>query len=139
MTVHTPVTARLAPLAGRLSPLLGKLGSPHNGEVVAAARAVGRLLKRQGLGWNDFALALAAEPVRVVHAQQREPPPPAEPDWLHLAEFCAARVDLLNEREAGFVASMCTLLRRGIEPSPRQAAWLVAIHHRINEETTYAP
>jgi hypothetical protein len=138
MTVHRPIPERIAALAPRLSPLVAKLGSPHEGEVVAAARAIGRLIERHGLGWNDLGRAIAAEPVvRVVyrdHEPETEPDPEAE-DWREMADFCSRREALLTEREAAFVADMVRILRRaGTTPTERQSAWLAAIFYRLQEE-----
>ena len=111
----------------RLAPLLGKLGSPHDGEVVAAARAIGRQLQRQGLGWNDLGRALGAGPVPALADPERE-------RWAEMAEFCQRREELLTEREAAFVATMGRVLRRpGTRPTPKQAAWLIAIFGRLAE------
>lgn len=45
----------ITPLLGKLLPLLG---SNHDGEVVAAARAISRVLQRAGHGWHDLTNAL---------------------------------------------------------------------------------
>ena len=52
----------LAQIADRIGPLIGRLGSPHDGEVVSAARALARQLDKAGLNFNDMAVALKAEP-----------------------------------------------------------------------------
>lgn len=120
-------------MAGRLCPLIGKLGSPHDGEVVSAARALGRLLDKQGANFNDLALALTAEPVTRIVYRDREPG--ASDDWLEQAQWCAARAELLNEREADFVASMVRILRRrGTEPTRKQGDWLNSIYDKLRED-----
>jgi hypothetical protein len=43
----------LPQIASRISPLIGKLGSPHDGEVLSAARAVApKLLDMKPAGFN---------------------------------------------------------------------------------------
>lgn len=131
--MHRPIAA----LAPRLGPLLGKLGSPHDGEVLAVARAIGRQLERHGLGWNDLGAAIAADPaVRVVYRDRQPEPDPAAEDWREMAAFCASRGELLSEKEHDFVRTMARVLRRpGAEPTPKQAAWLAALHDRLREST----
>jgi hypothetical protein len=48
----------LAPVLPRVSKLLPLLSSDHEGEVVAAARAIGRILGCAGLSWHDLARAI---------------------------------------------------------------------------------
>jgi hypothetical protein len=127
MTVHRPID-RLTPLAPRLSPLIGKLGSPHDGEVVAAARAIGRLLNRQGLSLTDLGQALVAEPVERVAYAERDPPE----DWRAMASYCASRDELLTPKEADFIGNL-RRLRPGARPSPKQQDWLRAIFDRLHE------
>jgi hypothetical protein len=61
----------LAPgLDPRLVKLIPMLGSPHDGEVVASARALGRTLGSRGLTFHDLAAALAGSAsmgVQIVH------------------------------------------------------------------------
>lgn len=129
MNAHAPIPERIASLAPRLDPLIGKLQSPHDGEVVSAARAIARQLDQHGLTLNDLGAALSAGPVvRVVCAG------PAD-DWRGMAEFCAARRDVCTIREAAFIRTMCRVLRRpGAEPTPKQRAWLRGIFDRLTEE-----
>jgi hypothetical protein len=51
------MTARLPPVISRLIP---RLGSPHDGEVVATARAIERVLKSEKRDWHDVAAAVTA-------------------------------------------------------------------------------
>jgi hypothetical protein len=135
MNAPAPIAERIAPLAPRLGPLLGKLGSPHDGEVVSAARAIGRQLDRHGLGWNDLGAALGAGPV--VHVIYQEPDPDPAEDWRGMAEFCAGRSLLLSAKEATFIETMVRVLRRpGTEPTEKQARWLRAIFDRLVEEVS---
>ena len=125
----------LSQMAGRLGPLIGKLGSRHDGEVLGAARALGRLLEKQGMGFNDLALGLEGEPVTRIVYRDREPEPGPADDWREVAEWCAARGELLTELEADFVASMARILRRpGTQPTPKQAKWLGSIFDRLRED-----
>jgi len=49
----------------RLASILGMLGSAHDGEILAAARAAEAERKRLGATWRD----LLSVPSRAVHAQ----------------------------------------------------------------------
>jgi hypothetical protein len=61
-TEHLCLTT-ITPLLGELLPLLG---SNHDGEVVATARAIGRVPQRASHGWHDLTNVLL--------------PPPAQPE-----------------------------------------------------------
>ena len=39
-----------------------------------------------------------------------------------------------NEREVRFLKDMVRLTAQGVEPSPKQCAWLQAIHERLEED-----
>ena len=120
----------LPDIADRIGPLIGKLGSPHDGEVLSAARALARLLDKHELNFNDLAVALQAEPV--VHIVYRDPDPEPLSDWAAMADWCANRPEWLSEKELDFVANMRRTLRRcGSDPTRKQAKWLQNILDRI--------
>ena len=128
MNAHAPIAERIAPLVPRLAPLIGKLGSPHDGEILAAARAIGRQLEPHGLGWNDLGRMLEAGPAAPVDAD------PERERWAEMADYCARRDALLTEKEADFIATMVRVLRRPrARPTPKQAAWLQGIFDRLAE------
>jgi hypothetical protein len=52
------VNARLPSVISRLIP---RLGSPHDGEVVATARAIERVLKSEKRDWHDVAAAVTVQ------------------------------------------------------------------------------
>ena len=58
------MSAVLAPVAPRLCKLLALLSSEHDGEIVAAARAIGRMLGNAGLSWHDLANVLTGSAER---------------------------------------------------------------------------
>ncbi len=123
----------LAQIADRISPLIGKLGSPHDGEVLSAARALGHQLDNLGLNFNDLAIALLAEPITRIVYRDRDPDPLS--DWCEIADWCADHPEWLSEKEVDFVVNMSRILGRpGAEPTPKQAKWLQNILDRIKEE-----
>ena len=102
--------------ADRLTKLLGMLGSDHAGERAAAAAKADALVRGAGMTWRDIVL----------------PSPPIAPRlgdgttaWRLLAAECVAVAERLSPREAEFVGAILTWRA---EPSPRQLAWLTAIH-----------
>jgi hypothetical protein len=104
--------------ADRLAKLCGLLGSDHIGERAAAAAKADALVRNAGLTWRDVIT----------------PSPPITPqlegvcDWRLLAAECHARRARLNSKESEFVSKILTWRA---EPSPKQLAWLTAIHARL--------
>lgn len=64
-----------AAVVTRLTKFLALLGSDQDGEVLAAAAAIKRTLKTEGLNYNDLAQALGAA------APQARQPPGWKPEW----------------------------------------------------------
>jgi hypothetical protein len=110
----------LAPIVPRLKKLLLLLSSSHDGEVVGAARAIGRALERAGSDWHEF-----ADSISLRHdAQGRHLPP----DWLDMARACRDQAHRLTPREFAFVNDM--VLWRG-HPTEKQFSWLSAIYRKL--------
>jgi len=112
----------------KIAAIIPRLGSDHDGEALAAARAIGRTLATAHCGFTDLAevLAPAARPaVAARHASQPKP-------WKHVAMWCAQYgANILSEREMEFVDSLLrsTSFRT---LSPRQLAWLEAIQSKLS-------
>jgi hypothetical protein len=104
------VPATIAPTLGKLIPLLA---SNHDGEVIATARAIDRVLKSSGRDWHDLAATICL---------------PAPADWRREARFCAGNAARLSERELDFIVTLARY--RGI-PSPKQQQWLRDIADRL--------
>lgn len=110
----------LAPIAGRLGKLVPLLSSNLDGDVVAAARAIGRALVSVGADWHDLTEALTKP--------SRSPPGGAGLDRSHaMAAWLAGRFDL-TDWESNFVASLSRRMRAGRSLTPRQAATLTRIY-----------
>jgi methionine synthase II (cobalamin-independent) len=105
------------------------LASNRDGEVLAAARALARILRSVGSDFHDLAALIeSAEPAagERPYSDPRESPYSSTRDtaeWL-LAE-CE---DRLSEKEKAFLRHMCRW--RG-EPTERQQAWFDAIVERV--------
>ncbi len=119
------MSAAVASLLPRLRPLIGKLGSMHDGEIVAAARAIQRLLEREGLNFNDVGAALDG-------AGEHRPDLEREPDVV-LRSWPAAVAWIAQHpfwdpsaHELEFIASIGRILGRR-SPSEKQQKWLRGI------------
>ena len=119
----------LTPIAPRLRKLVLMLSSNQDGEVVGAARAIGRALQSVGTDWHALAGVLT------------EPPQPRRPraeddafadDWRELRQFCLHRGRLLSEREREFLTSLGNW--RGTL-TEKQHAWLASIHARVRRHS----
>ncbi len=104
--------------ADRLVKILGLLGSDHAGERAAAAHKAHALVRGAGLTWHDVIM----------------PSPPTAPQledgssWKKLVAECHTQKARLSPGEFKFIASLRTWRT---EPSPKQLAWLTAIHARL--------
>lgn len=111
----------LATITPKLGKLIPMLSSSHDGEVVAAARAIERTLKDAGRDWHDL--------VKVIISPSIAPVLPET--WRGVAMYCHDRNRCLNPREAEFAADMCSRLVCGGQPTERQASWLRAIYAKV--------
>jgi hypothetical protein len=102
----------------KLQKLILMLSSSSDGEVVNAARALGRLLQNEGHDWHDF--------VRWVNPEQT--PRDNTGNWHTVARWCASRKELLTSREQEFIES---LLDWRTTPSSKQMAWLNKIRRGL--------
>jgi hypothetical protein len=110
------MTTALATIAPRLRKLVLMLSSSHDGEVVGAARAIGRALADAGTDWHQFADAI----IRVDHLPND--------NWRAMAQFCRGQAHRLTPREFDFINNIAM---RGCEPSEKQWKWLRAIFARL--------
>lgn len=129
----------------RLIPMLGS-GADH--EALAAARAIGRILNKEGLGFTDLAAAIpAVESVHLVDTSGACPPPFDVYAWKraytpmqereHRARvrFCQSRLHRLTPWERDFINSVARLHGN---LSIRQSDRLAVIVDRIEWEARHA-
>jgi hypothetical protein len=108
-------------LPSKIALLIPLLGSDQDGEVLGAARAIGRTLGAAGRDWHDLAAQLApAVPSAERHAG----------DWRIDLRLAAMRFNYLNAREQSFIASL-TESTRWREPTAKQQQWLTDIASRL--------
>jgi hypothetical protein len=75
-------------VAPKLAKLLPMLSTSHDGEVVAAARAIGRTLQSAGLDWHSLAAALAGVPLSDVRPSLGDDSGRIDPsDWHAMAKW----------------------------------------------------
>lgn len=118
--------SRLSPHVTRLEKLLLMLSSDHDGEVLSAARAIGRTLQTAGADWHDLAGSLLAPAPRSQTKKPRDDD--SDSDWRAMREFCLRHRGLLRARELEFVTSVADW--RG-ELTHKQYEWLTAIYERL--------
>ena len=107
----------------KLAQLVRLLSSDQPGEIVAAARAIGRTLRAVGKDFHDLAALIENPSMGELQ--------PAPMPWAAMASFCAATPHRLNERELDFISNMSSLHR---EPTPAQKNWLIAIYEKLWRE-----
>ena len=144
----------LSPIAGKLSRLIRLLASDKEGEVVATAAAINRMLRSAGAdihtladrvahtnggaklseaemkqlydaGFNDGLLAAENQP----HGTDFHNTD-GSPVWNEVVEFCQRRGSRLSTREQEFVDSVAAQLVYR-EPTEKQAKWLKSIFLRL--------
>jgi len=118
--------ARLAEIGPKLRKLLLMLSSERDGEVVNAARLIGRTLRGAGADWHDLVTGLLA-PGRTA-AQAARDKDDRDLDWHVKREFLLQHLHLLRPREHEFIDSLGDW--RG-QLTEKQSGWLSAIHARV--------
>jgi hypothetical protein len=111
--------------AERLSQLMLMLSSTHDGEVVNAARAIGRLLDAERADWHMLANGICRT------KPGRTDDHPSGWHWRSAAEFCARHSQRLNNWEQDFIDSMLKWRRA---PSQKQLDALERLRQRIVAE-----
>lgn len=116
----------------RLTKLMLMLSSDHDGEVVAAARAVGKCLRDAGNDWHWFAARLRDVQPKPQQREERSDAFVTDEDRRLISELCALKVEL-NSRAARFVSQMFDHLQvYGSETfiSARQREYLRSLYHQ---------
>jgi hypothetical protein len=126
MTAPRATTA-LAVVAPRIGQLIRLLGSDQDGEVVAAARALGRTLTSVGAEFHTLADTIERS-APAAHHRGCE-------DHRAIARWLIDSGARLSPKEWSFVADMAN---RFGSLSERQEAWLLAIFERVSSESRRA-
>jgi hypothetical protein len=116
----------------RIGKFLLLLGSDKPGEVVAAAAALCRTLKFDGHDLHDLVGALNGRVIyrdKIVEKTKVVYPKVEELSPREIAQLCLDQgTSRLNDRERQFLEDMS---RRYGAPTPKQEAWLFAIHDKL--------
>jgi hypothetical protein len=120
------MTGALAVVAPRIGQLIRLLGSDQDGEVVAAARALGRTLASVGEDFHTLADTIE----RSAPAAHR-----GCEDHRAIARWLLDSGARLSPKEWSFVADMAN---RFGSLSERQEAWLQAIYERVSAQSRRA-
>jgi hypothetical protein len=125
-------------LTAQIAKMLPRLASDFDGEVVATARALERILKSAGKDWHDLGAHITAPPIEIHlparrqekrrYSRQDWKQPQQAEDWRATARFCVALPDKMSPRELDFIVSMAQWTRN---PTDRQLAWLTQIASRL--------
>jgi len=145
----------LAPIVDKIRPLIRMLSSDQSGEIVAAARALVRLLKSVGADVHTLADGIGSDKLSQAdmkkiydagHCAGFEAGVRSVEDKLCGADFhdigdedlaemarrCAMHAERLrNDRERSFVRSMVQQTARGRKLTGKQAGWLRDIASRV--------
>jgi hypothetical protein len=123
MTAAHPITQ----IAQRLKKLVLLLSSEQDGEVVGAARAIDRALRSAGADWHDLVSQLDRTSTNTSCAADQFR------NWHPMREYCLHHAHLLRPREHQFVAGLGDWHGNLTE---KQMNWLVAIHSRLQRQTS---
>ncbi len=121
----TSVTTALASIAPRIGQLIRMLGSDRDGEVLAATRALGRVLKSVGQDFHALAETVETS-AHAVPAPHAAPTQGNDLNWRVVAKQLLANGSL-SPREREFVTHMTQWRGR---PTERQRNWLHALMER---------
>jgi hypothetical protein len=103
----------------KLAKMIPRLSSGHDGEVVATAHAIQRTLQSSGRDWHDLVTHLCM-PTPIIQISSA--------DWRREVQFCAIHVELLNNWERSFIATLAEYRRR---PTDKQMKLLGDIAARL--------
>ena len=113
-------------IAPRLGALIRVLASPQDGEVLAAARAIGRVLKGVNSDFHALAETVENAPHAVAPHAARAHGEPDTINWTVMAKQLIA-TGRLSAREKEFVSDM---VRWHGRPTEKQRNWLRALMER---------
>jgi len=139
----------------KLGDLIRRLGSNHDGEVVATARALQRVLKSAGRDLHQLAgiiekngggelseaemeaLYSAGYEAGLKAGESRHVATfhniDADGDWYEMAQFCWERADRLSRRHRSFVEGMVMLAGES-ELSTKQKVYLKSLYRQLGGE-----
>ncbi len=116
--------------------IVPRLGSNHDGEIIATARAIERTLAAEGRDWHWLAeviresSAAASQAIKPLRPQWSGPSAAPLNDWKSVVRFIEMYgIGRLSDRDADFIDSLARM--RPERLTPRQAQWLGGIADRL--------
>ena len=104
---------------GRLRKCILLLSSDHDGEVLAAARGIGRTLTSLGMGWHDLADAVAGPALpapdnveRLLSSLDAVATRPADRQWIARLTRYYARHGRLSDKQMAVLSDISGRCRR---------------------------
>lgn len=108
----------------KLSKLIPRLASDYDGEVVATARAIERILSASGLTWHDLADRVSPEPTPGFDYDTAN-------EYHRLANELIEREAWNTEKEHDFLLNVQAWTATGRRPSEKQRRWIECIAERV--------
>jgi hypothetical protein len=156
------VNAQVKTYEQRLADLIRRLGTEHEGEVIATARALGRMLAAKNVSFTDLGDAVEklatggltqAEMERIHAAGYARGLADAEhkhaeaqavfgirsdgsTDWEAVALHCQKHKHLIEAKHHQFVDDMASRMSWGREPSDRQGKYLLSLFRGVGGRMT---
>lgn len=113
--------------------ICGRLGSDHDGECVAAAKAATKFLTKRKLTWEEI-LTPSERPMMVASVtpdDDRSFDPPPKISWVTAARLCLENpAGLKGDREREFLSSLIRQWSYKKTLSDKQEPWLLDICQR---------
>lgn len=110
--------------------ICGRLGSDHDGECVAAAKAATKFLAKHSLTWEEV-LTPSERPMMVASVttdDDRSFDPPPDLSWVAAAKLCLEEpAALKNDREIEFLVGIIQRSQRWPTLTDKQGIWLADI------------
>lgn len=120
----------IAPIAPQLSKLIPLLASDQEGEVIATARAIGRVLTGKGLNWSDFSQAVGE--IKRLSVQPARTPAERQPSPLEMVAWCRNHGHgRLSAKDHKFILTVSASVALGGSLSVHQSQWLRDIYTRL--------
>ena len=129
MTRPTPI--QIAPIAPQLSKLIPLLASDQDGEVVATARAIGRVLTTKGLDWSDLSQAVGE--IKQLSFEPSQSFAERQPSVIEMVAWCLRHGEgRLSGRDRKFILTVSASIALGGRLSMNPPQWLRDIFTRLH-------
>lgn len=122
----------------KLEKLIPRLASDQDAEIVSTIRAIDRILRKNELDWHDFTARSLMQTSGNYKSKNDKKSSyqgrKSDNVWAEKVSFCLNSKTAFKPRETEFLHDISARLRHIHELTPRQAAWLDALHSRAVRE-----